>query len=111
MGSVSSDPRSVRCVTPFLEKHDEIAPTTRSKLLELLRDTRKKAFLQMELASIVDAGEPFVKSTYTLEGDGPLVFKCYHHIQVLRAGVDNPHYPNVIALPQCLSTRGHTAQQ
>ena len=39
-------------VTPFLEKH-EIAPTTQAKLLELLHDTRKKAFLQMELASVV----------------------------------------------------------
>ena len=37
------------------------------KLLQLLRDDKKKAFLQMELASIVDAGEPFVKSTYILE--------------------------------------------
>jgi hypothetical protein len=32
-------------VTPFLEKH-EIAPTTRAKLLELLHDTRKKAFFR-----------------------------------------------------------------
>ena len=98
-------------VTPFLEKHDEIAPITRAKLLELLNDARKKAFLQMELASVVDAGEPFVKSTYTLEGDGPLVFKCYDHIQILIAGIDNPHYPNVIALAQRLSTRTHTTQQ
>ena len=98
-------------VTPFLEKHDEIAPITRAKLLELLHDARKKGFLQMELASVVDAGEPFVKSTYTLDGDGPLVFKCYDHIQILIAGIDNPHYPNVIALAQRLSTRTHTTQQ
>jgi len=87
-------------VTPFLDKHDKIAPTTRAKLLEILYDTRKKAFLQMELAAVVDAGEPFVKSTYTLKGDGPLVFKCYDNIQVLKAGIDNPHYPNVRALAQ-----------
>ena len=50
-------------VTPFLEKHNEIAPIIRTKLLDLLHDARKKAFLQMELAAVVDAGEPFVKST------------------------------------------------
>ena len=52
-------------VTPFLEKHNEIAPITRTKLLDLLHDARKKAFLQMELAAVVDAGEPFVKSTHS----------------------------------------------
>ena len=98
-------------VTPFLEKHNEIAPITRTKLLDLLHDARKKAFLQMELAAVVDAGEPFVKSTYTLEGDGPLVFKCYDHIQILKAGIDNPHYPNVTAIAENLSTREHSAQQ
>lgn len=36
-----------------------------------------------------------MKSMYTPEGDGPLVFKCYDHIQILKAGIDNP---NVIAL-------------
>ena len=53
-------------ITPFLERHNEIAPTTRAKLLEILHDQRKKACLQMELNSVVDAGEPFVKLTYTL---------------------------------------------
>ena len=86
------------------------SPTTRMKLLELLNDGKKKAFLQMELASVVDAREPFVKSTYILEGDGPLFFKCYDQIQTLKAGIDNAHYPNVNALAQHLSTRGHTSQ-
>jgi hypothetical protein len=46
----------------------------------------------MELASVVyrcrraiDAGEPIVKSTYTLEGNGPLVFKCYDQIKITQA--------------------------
>ena len=98
-------------VTPFLEKHDEIAPTTRMKLLKLSHDGKKKAFLQMELASVVDAREPFVKSTYILEGDGPLIFKCYDQIQTLNAAIGNAHYPNMNTLAQHLSTRGHTSQQ
>ena len=65
----------------------------------------------MELAAVVDAGEPFVKATYNLEGDGALVFKCYDQIQALKAGIDNAYYPNVNALAQKLSTRGYTCQQ
>lgn len=98
-------------VTPFLKKHDGIAPTRRRKLLELLHDGKKVAFLKMELAAVVDTGEPFVKSTYILEGDGPLVFKCYDQIPILQAGIDNTHYPNVNALAQRLSTRGRSSQQ
>ena len=98
-------------VVPFLEKHNEISPVTRAKLLDLLNDSKKKTCLQMELAAVVDAGEPFVKATYNLEGDGALVFKCYDQIQTLKAGIDNAYYPNVNALAQKLSTRGHTCQQ
>ena len=36
-----------------------------------------KAYLQIELAAVVDAGEAFVKATYNLEGDDPLVLRCY----------------------------------
>ena len=43
-------------VTPFLEKHDEIAPITQRKLLELLHGGKKAAFLKVELVSVVDAG-------------------------------------------------------
>jgi len=34
-------------------------------------------YLQLELAIGIDAGEPFVKATNNLEGDGALAFKCY----------------------------------
>ena len=37
----------------------------------------------MELAISLDAGEPFVKATYQLEGDGPLVLSAYEEITVL----------------------------
>ena len=48
---------------------------------------------------------------HNLEGDGPLVFKCYDQIQILKGGIDSTHYPNVYATAQCLSTTGHTSQQ
>ena len=39
--------------------------------------------LMVELAITVDAGESFVKATFYLEGDGPLVFNCYDKIMEL----------------------------
>ena len=100
-------------ILPFLEKHCEIAPKARTstKLLEILKDNKKKSFLQIELAAIIDVGESFVKATYNLEGDGPLVLLCYDQIQLLKAKIENPLYPNVEALARTLSTRGRTYQQ
>ena len=65
-------------VLPFLQSHPNFAPATTTKLTQLLSDAQKAVYLQLELAAIVDCGEKFVKATYTLEGDGPLVFQCYN---------------------------------
>jgi hypothetical protein len=46
--------------------------TTTGKLLEILEDQPKCRKPKMELSITVDAMEPFVKTTYVLEGDGPL---------------------------------------
>ena len=62
-------------VEAFLTMHDQ-APATRHKLLQFLQDPQKKAFLEVELAIIVDAGMPFVQATYKLEGDGHLALEC-----------------------------------
>ena len=45
---------------------------TRLKLLDILRNSQRCTKLQLELAVVIDCGEPFVKSTYLLEGDGAL---------------------------------------
>ena len=52
-------------------------PPSKQKLLDIHPKKRK---LQMEIAITVDAMEPFVKATYNLEGDGPLLFKAYEEI-------------------------------
>ncbi len=62
----------------FLE--DENLPSSRTHLLEILNDPPSFRKLKMEIAITVDAGEPFVKTTYRLEGDGPLVFSAYEEI-------------------------------
>ena len=90
-------------VVPFLQANPEMSPTTNWKLLELLQNPTTKSFIQVELAAVVDAGEAFVKATYNLEGDGPLVLKCFEVLSNLTAGIQVGHYPNVLAIVQSLS--------
>ena len=66
--------------------------------------------LQIELAITVDAGEQFVKATYRLEGDGPLVFSAYEEIAALRVGISNEHYPNMNAVAAKLSSNDSQKQ-
>jgi len=51
----------------------------------------------------VDAGEPFVKATYHLEGDGPLVLSAYEEIAALRDAILNQYYLNTNAVATKLS--------
>ena len=83
-------------VPSFLECED--LPPSKTKLLEILNDPPKNRKLQIELAITVDVGEPLVKATYRLEGDGPLVFSAYEEIATLQAGISNAHYPNTNAV-------------
>ena len=55
-------------VAPFLQANPEMSPATNHRLLEVLQNPATKAYLQIELAAIVDTGEAFVKATYNLEG-------------------------------------------
>ena len=52
-------------------------PPSKIHLLEILNDP---TIIQIELAITVDAGEPFVKATYCMKGDRPLVFSAYEEI-------------------------------
>lgn len=51
----------------------------------------------MELAAIVDMGVHFMWATYSLEGDGLLVIKCYEEISKIRAVITSDCYPNLQA--------------
>ena len=51
-----------------------IAPKSLDKLLQLLFNSSKE--LMVELAVTVAAGEPFLKATYILEGDGLHAIQC-----------------------------------
>ena len=67
--------------------NDGLPPTTTSKLLAIVDDAASLRKLKMELAVTVDAMEPFVKTTYALEGDGPLVLYAYQKFSSLYAHV------------------------
>ena len=69
------------------------------------------ANLKLELAAVIDVGEHFVKSTYTLEWDGPLVLICYEEVKKLRAVIQTAHYPNVNAIAANLVPANPVIQQ
>ena len=91
-------------IDPFLQK-TEASHATTVKLLQLFSDRQKYEYLQLELAVVIDAGEPFVKATYNLEGDA---FKCYEIYTGLLTAVELQHYPNLCAIAKKLSGSVHS---
>ena len=59
----------------------------------------------MELTIIVDYGEIFVKATYDLQGDGPLILHCFKIIDHLCIAIKmlDTHSPNAAAVVNNLS--------
>ena len=90
--------------------HD-LAPATVAKLKEVLNDQTKSALLKLELAITIDAGEQFVKSTYALEGDGPLVFCTYEEINKVSVAMTTAYYPNTRSVARQLSRGNATTEQ
>ena len=74
-----------------------------SKAFGIFSDPNKNIILQIELAAIVDWGEPFVKTTYRVEGDGALAFECFEVIDTIRAFIQSGTTPNIQALADRLS--------
>ena len=74
-------------VASFLQNNEDVAQATRAKLLPWFSNNQKKIALQIELAAIVDFGEPFVKATYRLEGDGPLALEAFEIVDTVAAAV------------------------
>ena len=98
-------------VKGFLNDNGDIGLATRTKLLDILNDQTKNATLQIELAAVIDAGAPFVKATYNLEGDGPLVLHCHDQISMVLNAIHTSHYPNVTAVAEKLTAGNRGAFQ
>ena len=90
------DAQTFSDVKKFLER-DNLPPTS-TKLLLVLNDPAKTRKLKMEIATTVDAMEPFVNTTYKLEGDGPLILEANLQLSILFAFVSTQYYPNVAAV-------------
>lgn len=67
--------------------------------------------LHLELAAVINAGQYFVKATYQLEGDGPLILQVYEEISKVRAVIRSAHYPNVAAFAQWIAKPDANLQQ
>ena len=93
-------------VEPFLQEVT-LSPATVEKLLSVIRNAKEKKLLQVELAATIDAGLPFVKCTYNLEGDGPLVLSCYDTISALNMAARQAHYPNLDAIAGSIAANAH----
>ena len=63
------------------------------------------------MAAVIDAGEPFVRATYKLEGDGALVFDCFDVLASLTAGIRTAYFPNLTAVSSRLSAGSPTKCQ
>ena len=64
---------------------------------------RRLMNLKLELAGTIDVGEHFVKATYFLEGDGPLVFACYEKLSAVSQLCQAPCFLNVRAIATTIS--------
>ena len=88
-------------VEQFLTRCSDVAPSTNAKLRVFFKT---KVHLQLELCSVIDWGEHFVKATYILEGDGPLCWKCYEVVDMIYAAIASAHCPNVKAVAKKLAS-------
>ena len=98
-------------IEPFLAENTDMGPSSRPRLLAILTSPEKLIHVKLELASVVDWGEVFVKATYNLEGDGPLAFTCYEEVQKVVAAVRVGHTPNTEAVIRAISTHTSTQQR
>ena len=87
---------------PVFLRNGELPPVTTGKMLKIIDDQPACRKLKMELAITVDAMEPFVRATYTLEGDGPLALVAYQRVSLLYSHISSQHYPNVAAIAKLL---------
>ena len=100
-------------VESFLNKHQDMSPSTNTKLRTFFCDRVRRVHLYLELASVIDWGVHFVKATYVLEGDGPLCLKCFEIIESLEVAIRLKHCPNVDAIAKklCREERCFTEAQ
>ena len=68
----------------------KVDPQLLPQLQAILSDPVRLINLKLELAITIDFGEHFVKATYFLEGDGPLVLSCYEKLSAVARACQAP---------------------
>jgi len=91
-------------IKPFLTSNTYLGPSSRPKLLAILTNPEKLKYVKLELASVIDWGEIFVKATCSLEGDGLLAFTCYEEVQKVAAAIGVENTPNAEAVIRSIAT-------
>lgn len=85
-------------VAPFLQQLPDVSASTTQQLLAIIQHPERSRQLRLELAAVVDVGKHFVSATYALEGDGPLVFRCYSHLQAIASAMAQKDFTNLKAV-------------
>ena len=92
-------------------QHTDIGPKTRPKLVAYFDDPQKIRHVKLELAVVVNYGEPFVKATYNLEGVGLVALSRYTTVQEIVAFIEVDNAPNLQALVRDASPNVAVQQQ
>ena len=69
----------------------------------IFSDTERLINLKLELAITINVGQHFVKATYFLEVDGPLVLSCNEKLHAVARACQAPHFPIVNAVAAAIS--------
>lgn len=95
-------------VPTFLQSDEAFAEASRRKLADVLLQSPVQ--LKVEMAAVMEL-ENFVKATYTLEGDGSLVFIAYEKLQQLKAFIEVGNFPTLTTKVQELFPLDPVQQQ
>ena len=98
-------------VEEFLKNENLGSPHIWSKVLATFTDIQKRAYLEIELAAVIDWGKPFVTATYSLEGDGPLIMNSYDIVETMKSAIHASNTPNVHGVIRRLSSKMPTFQK
>ena len=89
----------------------ELPKVTVTKMINILNNPATSRKLKVELAVTVDAMSIFVRTTYNLEGDGPLALVAYTSIRSLYAHIASLHFPNATAVAKQLAGGSSSHEQ
>lgn len=86
-------------VSAFLQSNEDFAEVSRRKHSDLIQQSSLQ--IRVEQAAMMEM-EKFVKATYTLEGDGALVFVAFRQLEELRQFIHVQNFPTLTRVVQQL---------